>query len=125
AELPLASPNDVVASARRQTLYMLHSTVHWQKTVHGYSGMQPPFHDRLYAELARFPNDEALNRLTSMGVTYLVIHPDLYPTGEWPRVADRIDRLTERLKLRYSDRTGRIYLMRPIRETRTVNETTR
>ena len=33
---------------RRQTAFMLHSMAHWQKTVHGYSGLRPPLHYELF-----------------------------------------------------------------------------
>ena len=35
----------VTWSARYHSNYMLHSMAHWQKTVHGYSGIQPALHD--------------------------------------------------------------------------------
>src|SRR5207247_11417324 len=82
AELPLASPNDVVAWARRQSMYMLHSTAHWLPTIHGYSGIQPALHEKLYSQLITFPNDPVLESLSSIGVTHLVIHTDLYPRDE-------------------------------------------
>jgi hypothetical protein len=114
AELPLASPADVVAWARRQSLYMLHSTAHWHRTVHGYSGLQPALHDKLYSQLLTFPNTPVLDSLSSIGVTHVVIHTDLYPRGEWPKVERQVDLCKAWLTLEHADGAGRVYsLHRP------------
>ena len=113
AEVPLASPNDVVASARRQSLYMLHSAAHWQKTIHGYSGMQPALHDQLYSEMLRFPDESVLARLASLGVTYIVVHGELYADEEWRTVAARLERCHDSLTLAHEDGSGRVYMLRP------------
>ena len=42
AEVPAPSPGDRGSYIRHQTSAMLHATAHWQKTVHGYSGIQRP-----------------------------------------------------------------------------------
>ena len=52
AEVPLPDPRHAGAFERRQTMFMLHSTAHWQKTVHGYSGIRAPLHDGLYVLLS-------------------------------------------------------------------------
>ena len=57
----------VFPSERYQTMYMLHSMAHWQKTVHGYSGMRPRLHDELYAAMRSFPDDLSLIRLGNSG----------------------------------------------------------
>jgi hypothetical protein len=110
AEVPVPDPNgDGVVFERRQSTYMLHSIAHMQKTVHGYSGTRPPLHDQLYAQLAHFPDDEGLASLERLGVTYVVVHTDLYEPGEWPRVEERIARFADRLRLDQIVGTGRIY----------------
>ena len=86
AEVPLPDSRDVNRRELRQTLFMLHAMAHWQKTVHGYSGLRPPLHDALYRSLLRFPDEESLASLERLGVTYVVVHTDLYETGEWPAV---------------------------------------
>src|SRR5205085_9738378 len=92
AEVPLAKPANPGAWERRRTLFMLHATAHWQKTVHGYSGYRPPLHERLYQELTNFPDAMSLRTLSEIGVTYVIVHTDLYPSGEWPRVESAIAR---------------------------------
>jgi hypothetical protein len=95
-----------------QSWYMLYSTVHWQKTIHGYSGMLPPGHAALYQELQSFPDEISLSSLADAGVNYLVIHPELYPPGEWDRVRDRLDDFTTRLVLEHTASDGLVYSLR-------------
>ena len=94
---------------RRQTAYMLHSMAHWQKTVHGYSGLRPTLHYELFRQLRLFPDEASLARLTALGVDYAVVHVDLYPAGEWPAVEERLRRFETVLKLVYSSETARVY----------------
>jgi hypothetical protein len=96
---------------------MLHSTAHWQKTVHGWSGLLPPSHFELFARMTGFPDEESLRLLTQFGVDYIVVHADLYPTGAWPDVDRRLAAFSSRLELRYSDDTSRVYALRAPRAT--------
>jgi hypothetical protein len=92
---------------------MLHSTAHWQKTVHGYSGTRAPLHDQLYLKLRRFPDDDSLGELARLGVGYVVVHTELYPAGEWSEVASRIDRYAAWLRLEHVAGQGRVYSVHP------------
>ncbi|MDO8835441.1 MAG: hypothetical protein Q7V01_07575 [Vicinamibacterales bacterium] len=112
AELPLADPRNAGAFERRQTEVMLHTTAHWHKTVHGYSGIRPPFHEALYDIMRSFPDEACLDRLRDVGVTHIVVHPDWYAAGEWPSVQDRIQARRDRLELRFSSPDGRVYELR-------------
>ncbi len=109
AELPLPRPTLAGAFERRQTTYMLHSTAHFQKTVHGYSGLRPALHADLYWSLQTFPDRTSLGKLASLGVTYVVVHTELYPPGEWERVEERIATFREWLRLEHADGAGRVY----------------
>jgi hypothetical protein len=102
----------VVLNERYQTAYMLHSTAHWQRTVHGYSGMRPPLHERLYRELTRFPGKDSLESLAELQVTYVVVHIGEYAPGEWPAVEERLRQYDAWLKLEYQDRDARVYSLR-------------
>jgi hypothetical protein len=107
AEVPVKS------SDRYQTAYMFHSMAHWQKTVHGYSGMRPPLHEVLYRQLQRFPDADSLNKLTELGVTYIVVHTDQYhEAGEWAAVEERLKLYEGKLLLEYQDRGARVYSLR-------------
>jgi hypothetical protein len=110
AELPMEDPNtDTMHWERRQSIFMLHSMAHWQKTIHGYSGTRAPLHDELYDQLTRFPDEKSLSSLERIGVTHVVVHTDLYPAGEWPRVQSRIEQYGDRLALEHVVADGRIY----------------
>jgi hypothetical protein len=108
AEVPVSNPHEG-GEERRQTLFMLHSTAHWQKTVHGYSGLRPPLHSELYAQLRSFPDDASVARLKSLGVDYVVVHTDLYPAGQWPAVDERLRDFSGALRLEHVDGAGRVY----------------
>jgi hypothetical protein len=109
AEVPLPDPMNAGAFERRQTLYVLHSMAHWQKTVHGYSGIRAPLHEHLYLQLRNFPDEASLRELVRLGVGYVVVHTELYPPGEWPDVAARIDKYGAWLRLEHVAGTGRVY----------------
>jgi len=87
-EVPV--PRDLGSLERQQTRAMLHSTVHWQRTVHGYSGIRPGLHDQLNQILHRFPDEPGLARLRELGVRYVVVHTEQYAPGAWPAVDARL-----------------------------------
>jgi hypothetical protein len=107
AEIP------VRANDRWHTTYMLHSMVHWQKTVHGHSGIRAPLHDELYGQLREFPDDEGVANLLRLGVNYLVVHTDGYEPAEWADVERRLTAYRDVLVLEVVDGAGRIYSVRP------------
>jgi hypothetical protein len=109
AEEPVVVWSDREGTDRRHSLYVLHSIAHWQKTVHGYSGIRPMLHRKLYLDMLTFPDQQALNSLLSIGVTYVVVHPDLYPADEWRTVQDRLQRAEPWLTLEHAEEDGRVY----------------
>jgi hypothetical protein len=111
AEVPLPSPSDLGAWERRHTAFMLHSTAHWQKTVHGYSGLRPPLHVQLYDELTRFPDETSLASLERIGVTYVVVHTDWYREGERLQIDQRFEPWRDRLRLVRTEGEGRVYAL--------------
>ena len=113
AEVPLANPRNVGAYERRQTAYMLHSTAHWQKTVHGYSGLRPPFHFELYPKLSLFPDASSIDALLAIGVRYIVVHTDYYTPADWSAVEERIKHFDRSLKLEHVEGNGRVYSLVP------------
>jgi len=74
AELPLPDSQNITVREEQESIYILHAMAHWQKTIHGYSGIFPEFSDQLYTDLSHFPDPTSLRRLREVGVTYLVIH---------------------------------------------------
>jgi hypothetical protein len=109
AEVPLDNPRNVGAYERRQTMYMLHSTAHWQKTVHGYSGLRPPLHFELYPKLEQFPDDVSIAALRDLGVRYVVVHTDYYTPADWAAVEQRLLRYDGAVKLEHIEGAGRVY----------------
>lgn len=97
---------------RRQTVYMLHSMAHWQRTVHGYSGFRPPRHELLFRQLRNFPDEESLEHLRRLGVRYIVVHEDYYRPADWPVVEARLGRFEDALRLEHQDGSGRVYSLR-------------
>jgi len=90
-------------------LYMLHSTAHWQKTVHGQSGIEPRSHTELYREMKEFPREESLRALARFGVGYIVVHEDMYPADQWPEIDARIQAVPQWLRLEHRSGAGRVY----------------
>jgi hypothetical protein len=110
AEVPVPSPGDLGNYERHQTRAMLHSMAHWQKTVHGYSGIRRPFHDALYLELTAFPSERSLDMLREAGATHVVVHTDLYPPDRWQQVEAQLRR-ESRLSLLHVEGAGRVYAL--------------
>jgi hypothetical protein len=109
AEVPLPRSVPEYEFEKRQSEFMLHTTEHWQKTVHGWSGLQPPGHLVLWDRLNRFPDESSLRSLAEFQVDYIVVHTELYAPGEWADVERRLAAYGDRLALRFTDATSRVY----------------
>jgi hypothetical protein len=107
AELPTDFHNE-----RRQSTFMLHSMAHWQKTVHGHSGIRTPFHRDLYDKLRGFPSEASFAALDAAGVTHLVIHPSMYDAADWARAASGLPGFATRLQPLYDDGQSQVYRVR-------------
>ena len=108
AEVPLPEPRNSGRFERFQTMTMLHSMAHWQKTVHGYSGIRAPFHDQLYLEMRRFPDEASIAKLREIGVTYVVVHRELMTPEQWPAFESRLAQFPQ-LRMVHEDDSGRVY----------------
>jgi hypothetical protein len=111
AEVPVPSSGDLGALERQQTQAMRHAMAHWQKTVHGYSSLRRPLHDRLYLELAQFPDRPSIDSLRTLGVTFIVVHTEEYGS-RWASVEEEIAD-TPALKLEHVEGAGRVYSIVP------------
>jgi hypothetical protein len=107
AEVPVPHPTDMGALERQQTQAMRHAMAHWQRTIHGYSSLRRPLHDRLYLEMAEFPDPPSVDSLRELGVTFIVVHTDQYGS-RWPSVEEEIAH-TPALKLEHIEGAGRVY----------------
>ena len=108
AEVPVPRASHGGAFERFQTAAMLHSTGHWQKTIHGYSGIQPPLSGRVFDELHTFPDDRSVATLRELGVTVVVVHRPRYPDEVWPGVAARLQQ-TAGLRFVHAEADGAVY----------------
>jgi hypothetical protein len=62
-----------------------------------------------------FPDETSVASLSDLGVTYIVVHTDSYPPGEWGSVEERLREFSSWLRLEHVDGAGRVYtLLRPI-----------
>jgi hypothetical protein len=109
AEMPAPGLRGALPEPRLQTVYMLHSTAHWQKTVHGHSGIEPRLHTELYSRLRTFPDEHSLRALARFGVRYVVVHEDMYPADQWAAVDARIQAVPDWLRLEHRSGAGRVY----------------
>ena len=111
AEVPSPSPGNVGALERHQTRSMFHAMAHWQKTIHGYSSLRRPLHDRLYLEMTTFPDAASLASLREVGVTYIVVHAADYGV-RWRTVEEQIGKASG-LNLVHVDGSDRVYSLSP------------
>ena len=74
-ELPMMEDDGLFRRpACDESIYMVRSTLHWQRLVNGYAGGEPREHGTLRALLKRFPSDESVAALRRIGVRYAVLH---------------------------------------------------
>jgi hypothetical protein len=111
AEVPVPSPGNWGALERQQTQSMLHATAHWQKTIHGYSGIRRPYHDQLYIDLTAFPDANSVNSLRGVGVTFVVVHTEEYGI-RWRTIEEQLSK-TPALRLEHVEGDGRVYRVLP------------
>lgn len=107
----------VTTSDRYHSNYMLHSMAHWQKTVHGFSGIRPALHEELYDQLRTFPSEDSIRHLAQLDVTYVIVHSSWFPPEERRLVEERLLSFGSSLKLEYMDPDSRVYSVhRPSKE---------
>jgi hypothetical protein len=99
----------VTTAERYHSNYMLHSMAHWQKTVHGFSGIRPPLHEELYAQLRTFPSEDSVRHLAQLDVTYVIVHSSWFPPEERRQVEARLLDFGSSLTLVYMDPDSRVY----------------
>lgn len=113
AEVPMPSDGDIGAYERHNTMAMLHATAHWQRTIHGYSGIRPALHQRIFRELTLFPDAVSLASLREVGVTFVVVHGEQYPIERRAEVDERYRRFAGQLRLEHVEGEGRVYRILP------------
>ena len=118
-ELPVVEVTNAVQFARLNSHYMLHSMLHWQPIVNGYSGIVPPRHEqRLFPTLKTFPDPASLTELETIGVRYAVLHREFYGDAEWMAVLEKAAQYPNRLRLEAETPDGRLYFLPFARQVR-------
>lgn len=92
-ELPLYRRTEL----RRHALYMYYSTYHWKPIVFGRTSFYPPLPGYLAWELRDFPDGDSLALLRRVGVSRIVVHPQLWPPADRGRKLALLDDFTEDL----------------------------
>lgn len=105
AELPM--PKDETLN----TAYMYFSVWHWSPMVNGYSGYIPASYKQIRSDIARFPNDDAIDALRRRGVTHVTINCGLsYPgCDELLDAMQRAPRLRLLANTRWMDAPVQLY----------------
>jgi hypothetical protein len=108
-EIPVSASHDDSTRADITVRYMLHTLAHYQPTVLGYSGVEPPGYKALHDAMIAFPTESGLQQLADLGVTYAVVHMDYYPEANRADVDARLKRFSAWLRLVHEDGAGRVY----------------
>lgn len=112
AELPMPGDADNISAMNdRNAGYMLHSMAHWEKTVHGFSGVLPDEHHMLYRAMSSFPNESAIARMRGLGVTHVLFHADMTDPGTVAWVDGLFGPWATDLLLVHQEADGRAYLL--------------
>jgi hypothetical protein len=112
AEVPVPRASNGGAYERFATAAMLHSTVAWWPTIHGYSGTRPERHDRVYRAMHGFPDAASVAGLRELGVTHVIAHRPLYPPDRWADLQARAQGFAG-LRLAHENADGAVYALIP------------
>jgi hypothetical protein len=97
-ELPMPTPERLPGY---DAVYASWSTTHWHPLVNGYSGYYPAAYFETIERMRTFPDDSSIDRLTSLGVRYIVVHRSFYEPAEY---ASLLERMLARPQLKSSGR---------------------
>ena len=76
-EVPM--PADESRERPEHARYQLYSLFHGKRIANGVASFVPPVTRELRRRMQRFPSDDSVAFLRELGVTYVFVHPDLYP----------------------------------------------
>lgn len=68
-----------VVGSLTETRYMYYSLYHGKNIFNGYNAVSPPYYARLVHTIGNFPAQESLDLIQDLNISYVVVHPDLYP----------------------------------------------
>lgn len=108
-ELPLPNPDNSLRQARFNSEFMIHGAAHWQPMVNGYSSLVPPLHIKLFPELHEFPTEAGLTELERLGISYIIVHTEMYQPDRWAEKESQLERYGDRIRLVRVEGEGRAY----------------
>jgi hypothetical protein len=71
---------------------MLHSTVHWNPLINGYSDYIPPDFREMVIPVSSFPALEAFKLLEARGARYVIFHLQFYDSRSREKLLDALER---------------------------------
>lgn len=111
-ELPLLGPESLTRRpAQHESIYMVRSSLHWQRLVNGYLGVEPRTYVELREVLQGFPSAAALQALRAARVRYALVHRAGYGPNQWARLEPALAGAELRLVADFGD--DRVYELGP------------
>lgn len=99
AEMPMQDIKGVERyPAYHESVYLMHSTRHWQRLVNGFAGFEPPPYVDLRERCRRFPSEDSIVALRGRGVRYVIVHLAGYGPIKGARVARDLPRFPDHLR---------------------------
>jgi hypothetical protein len=83
-ELPFQGSSEFV--------YEYYSSYHWRRLANGGSGFTPPIYKALRQWLQTFPDPRSMDIIQQLGIDYVILHQDSYPSEAWQRILDDLPR---------------------------------
>ncbi len=98
-ELPIL-PNDGSFQRPRfdDSVYLLRSTLHWQRLVNGYAGTEPPGYLKVREAMKDFPSDAAIAVLRTLRVRHVLVHLRGFGPNRRRAIEDRLSRFRSDLQ---------------------------
>jgi hypothetical protein len=79
-ELPM--PVDEAHEGEAHARYQLYSLIHGKRIVNGVAAFVPPLTRQFRERMQRFPDSASVAMIRNLGVTYVLVHTDLYAPDE-------------------------------------------
>jgi hypothetical protein len=90
AHAPLPRPDELPGA---EADFQYFAQYHRHRLVNGNSGFYPPTYLSLLERARSFPDDRAMNELRRLGVRYVLVHQQFYPSADaFGRVVDALER---------------------------------
>ncbi len=98
AELPARAASDFGRPAFHDSIYMVWSTMHWQRLVNGFAGAETALVQRFRATAGSFPEAEALDVMKEARTKYVLVHLRGFGPNQRERMEEQIAQMKDRLR---------------------------